>query len=87
MNAEKIRIVIVEDELMMSGVLKAWIRRFHDLQLVGERRRRRGRLELCQSDHPDVALIDIRLPKLDGLDLIQRLVADFPKCGCWPCPA
>ena len=36
-------------------------------------------LKLCQSEQPDVALIDIRLPKLDGLDLIQRLVTDFPK--------
>lgn len=79
MNAKKIRIVIVEDELMMSGVLKAWIGRFHDLQLVGSAEDGEAGLKLCQSEQPDVALIDIRLPKLDGLDLIQRLVTDFPK--------
>ena len=79
MSAKKIRIVIVEDELMVSGFLKAWISRFRDLQMVGSAEDGEAGLKLCQAEEPDIALIDIRLPKLDGLDLMQRLVADFPK--------
>ena len=78
-NGNKIRIAIVEDELMMSGVLTAWISRFRDLQLVGCAADGEAGLKLCESEQPDVALIDIRLPKLDGLDLIQRLAARFPE--------
>jgi DNA-binding NarL/FixJ family response regulator len=79
MNGKKIRIAIVEDELMVSGVLAAWIARFRDLQLVGCAADGEAGWHLCQTAHPDIALIDIRLPKRDGLDLIERLAAGFPK--------
>jgi len=79
MNSNKIRIAIIEDELMMSGVLTAWIARFRDLQLVGCAADGEAGLELCRSQQPDIALVDIRLPKLDGLGLIQRLATGFPK--------
>jgi DNA-binding NarL/FixJ family response regulator len=79
MNENKIRIAIVEDELMMSGVLTAWIVRFRDMQLVGSAADGEAGLKLCRAEQPDVALIDIRLPKLDGLDLIQQLADEFPK--------
>ncbi len=79
MNEKKIRIAIVEDELMVSGMLTSWIGRFRDLQLVGTAADGEAGWELCQSTQPDVALIDIRLPKRDGLDLIQCLAAGFPK--------
>jgi len=79
MNEEKIRIAIVEDELMVSGMLKIWIGRYRDLQLVGSAADGEAGWELCQSTRPQVALVDIRLPKLDGLLLIQRLAAQFPE--------
>ena len=78
-SGNKIRITIVEDELMVSGVLTAWLGRFRDLQVVGCAADGEAGWELCQSTQPDVALIDIRLPKLDGLELIQRLAEKFPK--------
>lgn len=78
-NGNKIRVAIVEDELMMSGVLTAWIARFRDLQLVGCANDGEAGLKLCKAEQPDVALIDIRMPKVDGLDLIQRLTTEFPK--------
>lgn len=79
MNGNKIQIAIVEDELMVSGMLTAWISRFRDLQLVGTAADGHAGWELCRSAQPDVAIIDIRLPKLDGLDLIHRLASEFPK--------
>ncbi len=75
----RIRIAVVEDELMVSGALAAWIARFRDLQLAGTAADGEAGLKLCESEQPDIALIDIRLPKVDGLALIQRLVAGFPK--------
>jgi DNA-binding NarL/FixJ family response regulator len=78
-NSKKIRVAIIEDELMMSGALTAWIARFHDLQLVGCAADGEAGWQLCQSEQPEIALIDIRLPKLDGLELTQRLAAKFPK--------
>jgi DNA-binding NarL/FixJ family response regulator len=78
MNMNKIRIALIEDELMMSGMMEAWIGRYRDLELVGTAADGEAGWELCQSAQPDVALIDIQLPKLDGLKLIERLAARFP---------
>jgi DNA-binding NarL/FixJ family response regulator len=78
MNMKKIRIAIIEDEMMVSGMLEAWIGRYRDLELVGCAADGEAGWELCQSTQPDVALIDIQLPRRDGLDLIARLTARFP---------
>jgi len=78
MNPSKIRLAIIEDELMVSGMLEAWIARYRDLDLVGCAADGEAGWELCQSSEPDIALIDIQLPKLDGLALIERLTARFP---------
>lgn len=78
MNVNKIRIVLIEDELMVSGMLEAWIGRYRDLELVGCAADGEAGWELCQSTQPDVAVIDIQLPKLDGLALTGRLAARFP---------
>jgi two-component system, NarL family, response regulator NreC len=79
MNENKIQIAIVEDELMVSGMLAAWIARFRDLDLVGCAADGEAGWELCQSAQPQVAIVDIRLPKLNGFDLVQRLADRFPK--------
>jgi len=79
MSDKRIRIVVVEDERLMSGMLQIWIGRYRDLQLVGSAADGEAGLELCRSVKPDVALIDIRLPKIDGLDLIQRIAGELPQ--------
>lgn len=79
MNGNRIRIAIVEDELMVSGMLTAWIARFRDLQLAGCAADGEAGWKLCEAERPDVAVIDIRMPKLDGLELIQRLADGFPQ--------
>ena len=78
MHGKKIRIAIIEDELMVSGVLKAWIARYRDLELVGCAADGEAGLELCLSKQPDLAVVDIRLPKLDGFALVERLADKSP---------
>ena len=78
-NVDRTRIAIVEDELMVSGMLTAWVARFRDMELAGCAADGEAGWTLCESAQPDVAVIDIRLPRLDGLELIQRLAAKFPK--------
>lgn len=64
---------------MVSGMLRSWLRRFPDLEVVGCAADGEAGLELCRSARPALALIDIRLPKLDGLELAQRLMAECPE--------
>jgi DNA-binding NarL/FixJ family response regulator len=78
MHPGKTRMVIVEDELLVSGMFKVLINRYRDLELVGCAADGEAGWELCQAAKPDLALLDIRLPKLDGLELARHLAAEFP---------
>ena len=79
MNEDKIRLAIVEDELLISGMLKVWLTHFRDVQVVGCAADGEAGLELCRITQPDLALVDIQMPKLDGLDLVEQITAEFPK--------
>jgi two-component system nitrate/nitrite response regulator NarL len=79
MSTQKIRIAVIEDELILSGMFSAWLTRFRDLELVGCAADGEAGLELCRAQQPDIALVDIQMPKMDGLELAQRLTAEFPK--------
>lgn len=76
---KKIRIVIVEDEVLLSELLADLLARHRDLLVVGHAADGEAGWELCEAARPDLALVDIELPKLDGLELIHRLGARHPQ--------
>jgi len=78
-NRKKTRIAIVEDEVLLADLLKILLSRFRDLAVVGCAADGEAGWELCRNAQPDLALVDIELPKLDGLKLIQRLAAEYPQ--------
>src|ERR1043166_3336674 len=63
----------------MAQVLGVWIKRHHDLELIDYANDGEAGWELCQRTQPDLALLDIELPKIDGLSLVQLLTEKFPK--------
>lgn len=63
----------------MARALGAWISRQPDILLGGHAQDGEAGWELCSAEKPDLAVIDIALPKLDGLELVQRLSTAFPQ--------
>ena len=63
---------------MFSALMRSWLMRFRDFDLVGCAADGEAGWELCRTARPDLALVDIKMPKLDGLVLVRRLAAEFP---------
>jgi two-component system nitrate/nitrite response regulator NarL len=70
---ETMRIVIADDhETYRRGLARA-IRRFGTLDLVGEAADGDEAMEVIREASPDIALLDVRMPGLDGLEVARRL--------------
>jgi two-component system nitrate/nitrite response regulator NarL len=70
---EPMRVVIADDhETYRQGLARA-IRRFGTLDLVGEAADGTEALEVIREASPDIALLDVRMPGLDGLEVARRL--------------
>lgn len=70
---KKITLVIVEDnELMLAGISGA-LSAYKDLEIIGTAGRGKEGMHLIEKLKPDVALLDIRIPELSGLEITQLI--------------
>jgi DNA-binding NarL/FixJ family response regulator len=70
-----IRVLIADDEALVRGGLRMILEAQPDIEIAGEADDGRAALELAARAHPDVVLMDIRMPTLDGLEATRRLLA------------
>jgi DNA-binding NarL/FixJ family response regulator len=70
-----IRVLIADDEAIVRDGLRAIVELEHDLEVVAEAADGAQAVELARTTSPDVALVDIRMPDVDGLEATRRLVA------------
>jgi DNA-binding NarL/FixJ family response regulator len=68
-----IKVVIADDHPIVRDGLKKLLLLEDDIQVVGEASDGRQVLELMQEQEPDVLLLDLRMPNLDGLSVLQSL--------------
>jgi two-component system, NarL family, nitrate/nitrite response regulator NarL len=69
----KIRIVLADDHPIVRDGLKKMLTLESDLEVVGEANDGREALEQVQMHEPDILLLDLRMPNLDGLNALQTL--------------
>jgi DNA-binding NarL/FixJ family response regulator len=73
-----VRVVVVEDQLLVRRGIVELLEPEPDVQVVGEAADGLAALPLIRELHPDVALVDARMPRMDGIELIRRLAEEQP---------
>ncbi|PKN95013.1 MAG: DNA-binding response regulator [Chloroflexi bacterium HGW-Chloroflexi-6] len=73
------RILIADDHLIIRQGLRLILETEDDLQLVGEASDGAEALQRCADLHPDVVLMDLRMPGMDGITAIERLHQTQPE--------
>lgn len=75
-----IRVMIAEDQAMVRGALAALLTLEGDIEIVAQVARGDEVVAAAQAIHPDVALLDIEMPGMDGLDAAAALRDQEPRC-------
>jgi two-component system response regulator DesR len=74
-----IRVLIAEDQTMVRGALRALLDLEDDLEVVAEVGRGDAVVEAAREHRPDVALLDIEMPGLDGIEAARALATAVPE--------
>lgn len=75
-----IRVLLAEDQGMVRGALAALLELEADLEVVGQVGRGDEVVDAARACRPDVALLDIEVPGLDGISATADLLAALPSC-------
>lgn len=75
MIGERIRVVLADDQALVRAGFRAILGAAPDLEVVGEAEDGEAAVELAHRLHPDVVLMDIHMPGLDGIRATERIVA------------
>jgi two-component system, LytTR family, response regulator len=70
---DSLRIVIADDERPARSFLAAMLRGFEDVALVGEAENGAEAIEMIERERPDLALLDLQMPEVDGLGVARLL--------------
>jgi two-component system, LytTR family, response regulator len=75
----KLRLVVADDERPARSFLIALLRSFDDVAVVGEAASGKEAVTIIESERPDLALLDLQMPELDGIGVVRMLKkADMP---------
>lgn len=76
---ENVRVLIVDDHAVVRSGLSAFFLAFDDLQLVGEADSGEAALLLCEQTQPDVVLMDLAMPGIDGATATRLIRSRHPE--------
>ena len=78
-EAGAIRVLIVDDHTVVRSGLAAFLQIFDDLELVGEASSGQHALRLCEQVQPDVVLMDLVMPGMDGTSATRAIRQQYPR--------
>jgi len=76
-----IKVVLADDHTLVRQGLRQYLEMDEDIKVVGEASSGQEVLTQIQSKQPDVLVLDLRMPGMDGLEVARRVQEDFPDVG------
>jgi len=74
----KTRILIVDDHALFRDGLKMLINHESDMEVVGEAENGQRAVARAYELHPDLILMDIKMPVMDGVEATRRIITEMP---------
>jgi len=74
-----IRVLLVDDHMMVRRGLATFLMVFDDLELAGEAADGKAAIQLCAQVKPDVVLMDLVMPEMDGATVTRAIRQQFPE--------
>src|SRR5437773_6173443 len=71
---DALRVMIVDDAVVVRGLVSRWVNEEPDLKIVGSLRTGREAVDQVLRHNPDVVVLDIEMPDLDGLEALPLLL-------------
>jgi two-component system, NarL family, response regulator LiaR len=77
-TSHTIQVMLVDDHNVVRSGLATFLKAYEDLELVGEAKNGLEALQLCHTRQPDVILMDLIMPEMDGIAATKAILADYP---------
>lgn len=78
-EVSSIRVMLVDDHAVVRSGLSAFLTAYKDLELVGEASNGERAILLCQQAQPDVILMDLVMPGMDGATATRKIREQYPQ--------
>lgn len=79
MTASRTRVLLVDDHRMMREGLAALLASVSDIEVMGEASDGRTALDIVRTQHPDVVVMDVGMPDLNGIEATRQIKAQYPR--------
>ncbi len=78
-TSSTIQVLLVDDHNVVRSGLATFLKAYEDLKLVGEAKNGAEAILLCHKVKPDVILMDLMMPEMDGISATRAILAEFPE--------